>query len=62
MADVSPRWHVQAANNVALVLYLRRQYTEADEVLRQVRRREGEGPQQRGWCKAVGEERPNQPS
>ena len=37
MANLSPRWHVQAANNVALVLYLRRQYTEADEVLRQVR-------------------------
>ena len=65
MANVSPRWHVQAANNMALLLYLRQQYTEADEVLQQVRRgdwREGEGHQQRGWCEAVGEERPNQPN
>ena len=38
MANVSPRWHVQAANNMALLLYLRQQYTEADEVLQQVRR------------------------
>ncbi len=33
--NVTPRWPVLAANVTALLLYLRRQYSDAEEVLRQ---------------------------